>query len=786
MHRFSTSIMKGCVRAFLLSLITAALFIVPFIVRGHGILYVVDDFNLQQIPFNILSNEAIKSGNVFWNWNTDLGSQFIGAYSFYTLGSPFFWLSCLFPAKFFPYMAGPLLILKFAVAGAASYAYFRRFIKRDGAALIGSLLYAFSSFQLSAITFNHFIDVTALFPLLLLAFEMRLHGEGKGLLALMVALSAFLNYFFFVGEVVFLILYFIVRLLSKKIVLTWKRFLSLIFESAVGVGLSSILLLPSVLFVAQNPRVSQNVHLAGLSNAVYDWATYLKILAGLFMPAQVEHKWSILTPSDFSSVHAFLPLFGFVLIVIFVQLNRRSWMLNLMAVCLTFALIPVLNTLFYAGNTNYWYCRWYYMPILMMALASAKVLDEKASIVSIRSAFKFTIFLYSAFLLSLILYAADKHQEIVENEQMMLYQVLLLIFGLTASWGLLRNRNQSNFYKKAAVWTIIFAALSGAYVLYGNETLYPPAKDFTRVYTKSSQSIHLPTKGTYRTDTLHAYRNVSILLNQPAIQSFNSTVNGSIFSFYASAVGAGRGYQSQISDQFFALRPFLSVKYILVMNASALTPPFGNFGQTALPDLVKVNRAGAYTIYRSKDYIPFGFTFDHAISMAAFMKSNPVQRHLLLLKGLVLNDQQMKTYASVLPPLPNAALNDLSMRTYRRDVADRKQEAGQSFTRDNRGFTSHIKLFRNNLVFFSVPYDPGWTATVNGRPAKIENVDSGLMAVQGSRGNDTIRFNFVPQGLMLGTKISIFSMAVLILYLFSKTVFRKFLRMLPAVKKESF
>ena len=104
------------IKAFLAGLILACVMIVPFIIKGHGIFTMVDDFNYQQIPFNMLSNTAVKSGQTGWNWYTDLGSNFIGSYSFYTLGSPFFWLSLIFPAVIFPYLIGPLLILKYSVA----------------------------------------------------------------------------------------------------------------------------------------------------------------------------------------------------------------------------------------------------------------------------------------------------------------------------------------------------------------------------------------------------------------------------------------------------------------------------------------------------------------------------------------------------------------------------------------------------------------------------------------------------------------------------------------------
>ena len=39
------------IKAFLAGLILACVMIVPFIIKGHGIFTMVDDFNYQQIPF---------------------------------------------------------------------------------------------------------------------------------------------------------------------------------------------------------------------------------------------------------------------------------------------------------------------------------------------------------------------------------------------------------------------------------------------------------------------------------------------------------------------------------------------------------------------------------------------------------------------------------------------------------------------------------------------------------------------------------------------------------------
>ena len=141
---------------FLTALAVAAAFFVPFIIMGEGYFIFYGDFNVQQIPFYQMCHEMVKSGEIGWNWSTDLGVNFIGSYSFYLLGSPFFWLTLPFPNSIIPYLMGPLLILKFACASLTAYMFIRRFTARAETAMLGGLIYAFSGFSVYNIFFNHF------------------------------------------------------------------------------------------------------------------------------------------------------------------------------------------------------------------------------------------------------------------------------------------------------------------------------------------------------------------------------------------------------------------------------------------------------------------------------------------------------------------------------------------------------------------------------------------------------------------------------------------------------
>ena len=98
---------------FLIAFFVATAFFIPFLITGHGYFIFFGDFNVQQIPFYRYCHDAVRNGQFGWSYVTDLGSNFIGSYAFYLLGSPFFWLTIPFPGSVVPYLMAPLLILKF-------------------------------------------------------------------------------------------------------------------------------------------------------------------------------------------------------------------------------------------------------------------------------------------------------------------------------------------------------------------------------------------------------------------------------------------------------------------------------------------------------------------------------------------------------------------------------------------------------------------------------------------------------------------------------------------------
>lgn len=255
-------------KVFFMAVIAGVICFLPLIIINHGNFFYYADYNKQQIMFYTHMHDMVKNGWSSWDWAADLGSDTISSYSFYLLGSPFFWLSLLVQSKFIVAAMPWFIVLKSAIAAVGAYGYTRCFCKNTTACTVAGILFGVSSFNSVNILFNHFHDAVLVLPFMLWAFE-KLIKEGKtGFFSLTVAISAITNYYFFFGQAIFIVVYFIVGLATKHFIITPKRFGKLAFEAILGVCISLIILLPSAMAIVNNPRVSQ--FLSGIDLLIYN------------------------------------------------------------------------------------------------------------------------------------------------------------------------------------------------------------------------------------------------------------------------------------------------------------------------------------------------------------------------------------------------------------------------------------------------------------------------------------------------------------------------------------
>lgn len=124
---------------------------------------------------------------------------------------------------------------------------------------------------------------------MLLGMELYMKENRRGLFALTVFLSALSNYYFFVGQVFFLLIYWLIRMLSGDWECTLGKFLWLGFEAVIGTAMAGVILLPSYLAVIQNNRTGDI--LAGWDALIYTKPQRLfDIIHSFFFPQDIPAR----------------------------------------------------------------------------------------------------------------------------------------------------------------------------------------------------------------------------------------------------------------------------------------------------------------------------------------------------------------------------------------------------------------------------------------------------------------------------------------------------------------
>ncbi len=757
---------KQYLLVFTISFIVSLLFFLPFIIMDKGMFIYYGDFNVQQIPFYRLCHDAIRNGNIFWNWETDLGVNFISSYSFYTLGSPFFWLTIPFPTEALPYLMAPLLMLKFAVSSLTSFAFLKRFVKNPNYALIGSLLYSFSGFSIYNIFFNHFQDVIAFFPLLLLALEENVVNRRRGVFALAVALSAVINYYFFFGEVIFVVLYFFARLASKgNFKLNIKQFLLLFSEAVIGVLISAFILLPSILSVMSNPRTGN--FLLGWNGLFYgNVQRYGLILQSLFYPPDIPAYPNFFPDSNakWSSVSLYLPLFSMTGVFAMLKAKVKHFTKPLFFSTLIFAFIPFLNSAFSAFNRSY-YARWFYMPILIMSLMTVIALEKYRE--NFKFGIKWTAIISSIFIV--ISFFPSYNGDELEFFKLPKYQdrlwayVMIVIMGIVLTYFITKIPQRIFFNVTSLCLCGMIILTSVLMISLGkcDETTKHRVVEMGLNGKENFSFVKYDSEEFYRIDMYNntddnkkCMDNFPMFWQIPTIQAFHSVVPGSIFTFYDS-IGFKRDVGSRAGINYKGLRALTSVKYMLTYH---------NEKDADTEGFTYLTTENEFDIYRNNSYIPMGFTYDYYVDKVTFNNFNEKDRDRLMVSALYLNKKQVIKYKDILTLLPEEKYPVLTNEGLKADAAKRRENVCYKFTTDNKGFSAAINTPTPELVFFSVPYENGWSATVNGKEVEVENVNNGFMAVKVPAGESEIRFDYKTPGLRDGIIITIISLILLSLY----------------------
>lgn len=731
----------------------------PVMLRNGGYFLMESDYFNQQIPFIYETKRMLSSGIPFWSWNHYFGDNFIGAYSFYTLTSPFVWIDCLFPYRYLIWGIELTLLLKFICCGWASYAYLRRMEFSEQLSMLGALMYTFSSYVITNLFYYHFMEPLICFPLLLLAIESFLAGDRHGRSALIGAsfLVAFINFYFSIGSFIAAAIYALCRVLGGQFEHRASTIAKGIGYICIGIGLASFILLPTFCYLNGGPR--ETFPQLGFKEFLYQLGNRAIYL---FMPKLEEGPNPYFhVVSNWSGPAVALPVVGCFFALVYMA-KHRDWLSLLLLVSLVFYLTPLNGafTLF----TSQTYVRWGYALCIFLILPTLRVIDSgEYGTKDLRR------YLLLAFGIIIMVYAANsvwffKRQLSIReflyevDWPLNLYIILLFLISLGFLYWYVKTRRQRVLMLGMTVCICLQFCGSTASREFATCKTNAWFADIDSVHKVTFINTEHPEGHrpfTYRTDFIAGKAwNLPLLTDRPAVCSWSSCINKAVMPLILSADTTKQTVRMQFSPvanrtSFDAL---MSVRQIM----SYYKDPLIKVYKPAPVSGKRLLRHGANTdIYNFDYYIPMGFTYD------SYMPDDEIQRldtikdagidiPLQLLANLWISADDTLIAAKYLPKgsMTTALSLDSLCKERRRETCDR-------FEGDIHGFSAHINLGEPNLVFFSVPADPGFSATVDGEPTKILKANLGLSAIAVPKGSHAIRFEYFPEGLRLGGVLSL-------------------------------
>ncbi len=789
--------------AYIMFLIT----MLPILILSKGAYLYAGDYNVQTIPFTEHGSRLFHSSDPFpiYDWQSSLGMNTLTAYGGYFF-SPFSLLLFTVPVKILKYFHTFVVALKMGITALGTYIYCKQYVKQDRSAFICGILYAFSGFQLFNLVYP-FMDTIALFPLTLYAFDQLMYKRRSGWFAVMLCINGIISTYFLWQECVFILIYFLVRVIMKTYPgFDLKLFFKLAFETLVGVGLTAAFMIPGLISLTGNSRAGKLIFESNL--VAYEApGVILKAIESMFFPPDLcgngfyfsDRKLSLDPPN------LYIPLFIAIGVFAILKRDKKSWYRHLLSICAIIACVPFLNSVFSMLNNSY-YARWMYMPVLIMVMITGLYIDDIHNI-DVKNEFRWSCYIIGFLLVwGIYLLFHNKFFSVFWTVNTAIVVLsLILFYYLSNPTDKLRFVSDKNLSKiVCTICALLF--LSNTYNV-AQQQLFEQVKNENRRLWNEGHDIELDDDCFFRAsaDVL----NGGLPYGIPTIDFFNSMCTGEETDFY-SRVGLSRYQNTNLSEKDYAIYTFLSAKYALyyrgtVESGDPIEPEYVNINLKGFDDYLVFNQ---YNVFVNSTFIPMGFVYDYYLNIKDFkpilgesqetkhdsndltsmisnlgdkMSSDDAENdedseepeykytdlydnEKLLLKAIWLTDAQIKKYGDILTELPEELAEDTSYETYLKDCKARAASACYEFEPDGKGFSAKIDLEKDNLVFFSIPYDKGFTAYVDGQETEIEKVFDGLSAVYVPAGDHSIRFDYRLLGLKEGMAVTTVCLVLFALY----------------------
>ena len=105
----------------------------------------------------------------------------------------------------------------------------------------------------------------------------------------------------------------------------------------------------------------------------------------------------------------------------------------------------------------------------------------------------------------------------------------------------------------------------------------------------------------------------------------------------------------------------------------------------------------------------------------------------------------------------------LDTKTFTEAIQKIKEQPVTVSTSKNKVFATY-DVKQDTSIFFTIPYDKGWSAYQDGKKIEIKQAQTGFMKVDVPKGKGTITLSFIPNGFITGAICSFTSLLLFVIY----------------------
>ncbi|MBS7007105.1 YfhO family protein [Anaerostipes sp.] len=569
-----------------------------------------------------------------WDMSLGYGGDILSTLNYYAIGDPLNLIYAFVSKKNTEYLYDFMIIFRMYLAGLSFMAYCFYMKKGHRAAVFGSLIYVFTGFTLWAgIRHPFFLNPLIYLPLLLMGAEKIFKKEKPFVFIISVCISAMSNYYFLYMLTVFTVLYALIRFFSY----VRENYLTNFFRIVgrflgyylLGLGLSAVILLPSVIGFLGNGRSSENISVG----MFYPMRYYSRVLLNFVGFGNSGNSVSL----------SFVPMAGLAVLLLFAAKNKDKKYTPL-KVAFGLAVIFLSVKVFGYGLNGFAYVtnRWTFVIGFVVAYIFVEMYPRLFSMTSREKwlvgigiallavysviAQKFVgggfythgsnsavIALAGSFLcICLIQKIGSSYQSVVSS-----IMVALLIIG---SLGI------HSYYR--------FGPRKGKYT----EAFMDSGKGYDSLVDDSAKLLKSTgDTGVFRVNTNQSLNhNYGQAAHLNTVNNYYSVTNGNVGKTVESFQTLNLTYLFKFKglDHRIGLYGLNGVKYISVENNKNASEAWKKKGFE--PITIKNGKL----LLKNRYALPFGYSYDSYITSEEYKKMNGIEREQAMLQSVVLNEKE--------------------------------------------------------------------------------------------------------------------------------------------------